>query len=141
MKNASKETLNCVTRNILTLGETMKRLIRLTTISSFLLIPLASVSHADNATKRGRYLVQIGGCNECHTPWVFNRPLNRPVPDMPRHLSGHPADAPDPGGTPGRGDIGLIGPTFTSFKMPFGIVYAPNLTPDKDTGLGSWREV
>jgi len=119
----------------------MKRLIRLTTISSFLLIPLASVSHADNATKRGRYLVQIGGCNECHTPWVFNEALNMPVPDMSRHLSGHPADAPDPGGTPGRGDIGLIGPTFTSFKMPFGIVYAPNLTPDKDTGLGSWREV
>jgi hypothetical protein len=24
--------------------------------------------------------------------------------------------------------------------MPFGIVYAPNLTPDKDTGLGSWTE-
>ena len=24
--------------------------------------------------------------------------------------------------------------------MPFGIVYAPNLTPDKETGLGSWTE-
>src|SRR5262249_21143214 len=32
------------------------------------------------------------------------------------------------------------GPTFTSFKMPFGIVYSANLTPDQETGLGSWRE-
>ena len=31
--------------------------------------------------------------------------------------------------------IGLIGPTFTSFKLPFGVVYALNLTPDIDTGV------
>lgn len=123
---------------------------QLTAISSFLLILLAGVAHAQNssngsksgtkATERGRYLVQIGGCNECHTPWTFDKALNMPVPNMSRYLSGHPADAPDPGGTAGKEDIGLIGPTFTSFKMPFGIVYAPNLTPDQDTGLGSWRE-
>ena len=64
-----------------------------------------------------------------------------PVPDVSRFLSGHPTDAPDPVGTVGAQDIGLIGPTFTSFKMPFGTVYAANLTPDKDTGMGSWREV
>jgi len=63
-----------------------------------------------------------------------------PVPDMRRMLSGHPADAPDPEGKPGKRDIALIGPTFTSFAMPFGTVYAPNLTPDKETGLGSWTE-
>jgi len=119
----------------------MKRLIRLAAISSFLLILLPSVSHADDTTKRGQYLVQIGGCNECHTPWVFNKALNMPVPDMSRYLSGHPADAPDPAGTPGKGDIALIGPDFTSFKMPFGVVYSANLTPDMDTGLGSWRDV
>lgn len=59
---------------------------------------------------------------------------------MSRRLSGHPADAPDPGGSVGAQDMGLIGPTFTSFKMPFGIVYAANLTPDKETGMGSWKE-
>ncbi len=63
-----------------------------------------------------------------------------PVPDMSRRLSGHPNGAPDPGGSVGGQDMGLIGPTFTSFKMQFGIVYSPNLTPDKDTGLGAWRE-
>jgi hypothetical protein len=90
--------------------------------------------------ERGGYLVQMGGCNHCHTPWAFNKDLGMPVPDMTRMLSGHPAGAPDPGGTVGAKDIGLIGPTFTSFKMPFGTVYAPNLTPDTETGLGSWTE-
>jgi len=53
-------------------------------------------------------------------------------------LSGHPADAPGPTGTAGAQDTAVIGPTFTSFKMPFGVVYSPNLTPDLETGLGSW---
>jgi len=91
-------------------------------------------------TERGAMIVQVGGCNHCHTPWMFDANLGMPVPDMRRMLSGHPADAPDPEGKPGKRDIALIGPTFTSFAMPFGTVYAPNLTPDKETGLGSWTE-
>jgi len=90
--------------------------------------------------ERGRYLVTLGGCNDCHTPWVFNKELGMPVPDMSRMLSGHPEGAPDPGGTVAPTDIGAIGPTFTSFKLPFGVVYSPNLTPDKLTGMGSWTE-
>ena len=81
------------------------------------------------AVARGATLVQVGGCNHCHTPWTFDASLGMPVPDMKRMLSGHPADGPDPEGKVGKHDIGLIGPTFTSFAMPFGIVYAPNLTP------------
>jgi mono/diheme cytochrome c family protein len=100
--------------------------------------PAAAVGK--EALARGAQLVQVGGCNHCHTPWVFEPKLGMPVPDMKRMLSGHPADAPDPEGQRGKRDIALIGPTFTSFAMPFGIVYAPNLTPDKDTGLGSWTE-
>src|SRR5687768_10143951 len=40
--------------------------------------------------KRGEYLVTIGGCNDCHTPWIMNKELGHPVPDMSRALSGHP---------------------------------------------------
>ena len=132
----------------------MKHLIRLTKTWTCVLavVVLASSAQAQNSTKaskssstsrvvkRGEYLAHFGGCNDCHTPWTFNKELNMPVPDMSRMLSGHPEGAPDPGGTVGAQDVGLIGPTFTSFKMPFGIVYAANLTPDKETGLGSWRE-
>jgi hypothetical protein len=101
---------------------------------------LVAAPKAAGAVERGALLVQVGGCNHCHTPWTFDAALGMPVPDMKRMLSGHPADAPDPEGKPGKRDIALIGPTFTSFAMPFGTVYAPNLTPEKETGLGSWTE-
>jgi len=39
---------------------------------------------------RGKYLVTIAVCNDCHTP--FKMGDNGPEPDMSRMLSGHPAD-------------------------------------------------
>lgn len=90
--------------------------------------------------ERGGYLVAFGGCNDCHTPWNIDGATGMPYPDMSRMLSGHPRSAPDPVGSIGPGDIALIGPSFTSFAMPFGIVYSLNLTPDIDTGSGTWTE-
>jgi hypothetical protein len=55
-------------------------------------------------------------------------------------LSGHPKGAPDPQGKPGAQDAVLIGPTFTSFALPFGVTYSRNLTPDLETGTGKWTE-
>jgi hypothetical protein len=89
---------------------------------------------------RGQNIIFIGSCNDCHTPWIFDAELGIPKPDMSRMLSGHPEGAPDPGGSLGPTDIGLIGPTFTSFALPFGVVYSQNLTPDVDTGIGTWTE-
>ncbi len=89
---------------------------------------------------RGRLLVSIGGCNDCHTPMKFDPELGMPVPDMTRMLSGHPAGGPDPASTLSGHDMAAIGPTFTSFRLPFGVVYPANLTPDRDTGLGGWTE-
>jgi hypothetical protein len=90
--------------------------------------------------KRGGYLVTVGSCHDCHTPMKFDQELGMPVPQMDRALSGHPEGAPDPTNEPGKGDNAVIGPTFTAFKLPFGIVYAANLTPDAETGLGLWSE-
>lgn len=87
---------------------------------------------------RGAQLVSLGGCGDCHTPMRFEPTLNMPVPNRALLLSGHPVGAPDPNGEPGKGDQGVIGATFTSFRLPFGVVYSANLTPDKTTGLGSW---
>lgn len=97
-------------------------------------------TYAGDPVRRGQYLVRIGSCNDCHTPWVFDEDLGMPRPDMTLMLSGHPKGAPDPQGTLGPEDMGLIGPTFTSFALPFGVVYAPNLTPDEDSGIGTWTE-
>ena len=38
--------------------------------------------------KRGAYLVNLGGCNDCHSPKVFTN--MGPIPDTTKLLSGHP---------------------------------------------------
>ena len=69
---------------------------------------------ADPQVERGKYLVTIAGCNDCHTPGYF---LGKP--DFSRALSGS--------------DVGFAVPGV-------GAVLGRNLTPDKDTGLGSWTD-
>jgi mono/diheme cytochrome c family protein len=103
-------------------------------------VPAATGDTARDARiARGRTLVTIGGCNDCHTPWKANA-AGVPEPDLSRMLMGHPADAADPASAYKGNDVGIIGPTFTAFTLPFGTVYAPNLTPDADTGLGKWSK-
>jgi len=66
------------------------------------------------AVARGKYLVTIASCHDCHTPGYF---LGKP--DMARYLGGS--------------DVG--------FELPgMGVFVGPNLTPDKETGLGNWTD-
>ena len=70
------------------------------------------VAEAQTAVERGKYLVTIAGCTDCHTPGYF---LGKP--DKTRFLGGS--------------EVG--------FELPgLGTFYGPNLTPDKETGIGSW---
>jgi hypothetical protein len=100
---------------------------------------VAGPSHAD-LVKRGERLVTLGGCSDCHTPMAFDPKLKMPVPQRERYLSGHPENGPEPQVKPGAGDQAVIGASFTSFAAPFGVVYAKNLTPDPETGIGKWTE-
>ena len=102
--------------------------------------PTAPAAAAENLIARGGMLVTTGMCHDCHTPLKFDKEIGMPVPDMTRMLSGHPEGAPDPASALSGQDNATIGPTFTSFRLPFGIVYTANLTPDKDTGLGAWTK-
>ena len=43
----------------------------------------------DARVARGKYLVTVAVCNDCHTPWKMGEA--GPEPDMSRMLSGHPA--------------------------------------------------
>ena len=89
--------------------------------------------------ERGEYLVTIGGCNDCHTP--FKLGPNGPEPDMTRMLSGHPQNLPMPPVEPGPGPWAWSGAiTNTAFAGPWGVSYAFNLTPDEHTGIGIWTE-
>ncbi len=89
---------------------------------------------------RGAWLVRLGGCNDCHTPWKLDPKLGIPVQDASRLLSGHPSGAPDPASTLAAPDMLVSDPSMTAFRLAFGTVYAANLTPDKDTGLGTWTQ-
>lgn len=87
-----------------------------TAVSALLaaVIHLAPAATAQDAVARGKYLVGIAGCNDCHTPGYF---LGKP--DMARYLGGS--------------EVG--------FEVPgLGVFHGPNLTPDKDTGLGGWTD-
>ena len=88
---------------------------------------------------RGAYLVSMMGCNDCHTPWKMGP--KGPEPDMTRALTGHPQDmvlppAPAPSGP----WIWHGAATNTAWAGPWGVSFTANLTPDKETGLGSWTE-
>jgi len=89
--------------------------------------------------ERGRYLVTFGGCNDCHTPWVMGE--NGPEPDMTRMLSGHPAQMKVPP-APQLAEpwVGSVAATNTAWSGPWGVSFTRNLTPDKETGLGTWTE-
>lgn len=101
--------------------------------------PAPASAPVDDTVTRGRYLVVITACSDCHTPMKMG--ANGPEPDMAQFLAGHPAQHALP--EPPRGADGWAwsgSATNTAFAGPWGITYAINLTPDNDTGIGLWTE-
>ncbi|HEX7153754.1 MAG TPA: diheme cytochrome c-553 [Thermoanaerobaculia bacterium] len=101
--------------------------------------PKPSAPSRAEMIRRGEYLVTIGGCNDCHTPWII-QPNGQPGPDMSRALSGHPQQfaitQPAQLGSDRWGWAGA--PTNTAFSGPWGVSFAANLTPEEHTGTGIW---
>lgn len=93
----------------------------------------------DKQQEHGRYLTRIMGCNDCHTPWHMTE--QGPEPDMRRELSGHPHGVamPTPPSLEGLW-LWAGAATNTAFAGPWGVSFAANLTPDRETGLGNWTE-
>ena len=98
---------------------------------------------AQSPAERGKVLVQVGGCNDCHTTKKLGP--NGPEPDTSKLLSGHPESikitAPN---KPAGGSPWTIATTdtLTAWSGVWGISFAANLTPDPTTGLkaGAWSE-
>ncbi|MDQ6802155.1 MAG: c-type cytochrome [Acidobacteriota bacterium] len=95
----------------------------------FCALPMFAESNA--LVERGRYLVTVGGCGDCHTPKTASF-----EPDSARLLSGSPSNAPAPSKPKKAGEV-VSGAGSTAFHGPWGISYAANLTPDKATGIAS----
>ena len=100
----------------------------------------APAASTQSPVERGKYLVYVAVCNDCHTPKKLGP--NGPEADMDKELSGNPATdkltaipkgliAPDKYGA-------VISNNLTAWAGPWGVSFAMNLTPDKTTGLGSW---
>ena len=85
--------------------------IRLVLAAAMLGICSHGARAADPQVERGKYLVIVGGCTDCHTPGALHG-----KPDMTKYLGGS--------------DVGFAG--------PMGVFVGRNLTPDKATGLGDW---
>ena len=98
---------------------------------------------AVNLGERGKYLVTIGGCNDCHTPKIQGKG-GTPVLDEKRLLSGHPETDPYPQWKPAdmqeRSAVALTNVSLTAWAGPWGVSFATNLTPDKESGIGEWSE-
>ena len=77
-------------------------------------LPLDEANAQKRRIARGQYLVTIMSCTDCHTPGYF---------------FGKPDDARFLGGS----DVGFE-------ILGLGAFHGPNLTPDKDTGLGNWTD-
>ena len=87
--------------------------VAIATLAALLTLPIEK-TNAQTQAQRGKYLVSIIPCTDCHTPGTF---LGKP--DMKRYLGGS--------------EVG--------FEIPgLGIFYGPKLTPDDQTGLGKWTK-
>jgi mono/diheme cytochrome c family protein len=82
--------------------------------ASLAALAIAAPASAETPVERGAYLAHIMDCGGCHHTGAFT-----PQPNLETPLAGS--------------DIG--------FEMPgMGVFYPPNLTPDKETGLGTWSD-
>src|SRR5579863_10252411 len=80
--------------------------------AAFALFAALPAAADDAQIQRGKYLVIVSGCSDCHTPGAL---IGKP--DASRYLAGS--------------DVG--------FAIPgAGIFVGQNLTPDKETGIGDW---
>jgi mono/diheme cytochrome c family protein len=83
---------------------------------------------ANVQVERGRYLVRVTGCHDCHSPKVQGM-----TPDLDRALSGRPGTTALPTATKEEVHASL---DLTAWTGPWGYSVASNLTPDPDTGIG-----
>ena len=127
----------------------------ITTITNILLLGLCLASCSKNENdqlaqavvemtpemkvKRGVYLVNAMGCDDCHSPKIMTP--QGPAPDPKLRLSGHPARqqfAPISDKSVLK-DYVLFGMGMTDATGPWGTSFAANLTPD-GTSIGNWTE-
>ncbi|AOP33913.1 cytochrome C [Leptospira tipperaryensis] len=108
-------------------------------ILAFAIFANCSQDQNSSRIERGKKLITIGGCSDCHTPKTMTP--QGPVPDMNMFLAGYSEKNTLPdykafGKTPWL----LFSGDLTAVVGPWGVSFAKNLTPDPETGIGGWTE-
>ncbi|MBL7742089.1 MAG: diheme cytochrome c-553 [Chitinophagaceae bacterium] len=98
-----------------------------------------AVLSQDSLIKRGSYLVNAMGCDDCHSPKTMGP--NGPELDMEHRFGGHLANAPlgKPNTSVMKDGYMLFAMDLTSAVGPWGQSYAANISSD-ETGIGNWSE-
>jgi mono/diheme cytochrome c family protein len=83
-------------------------------LAALLVVITATAAHAQSVVERGQYLVEvIGACGNCHSP-------KGSAGELPgKHMAGG----------------------FVIEEAEFGVAVTPNITPDRETGIGAWNDV
>ena len=93
----------------------------------------------EEKVKRGEYLVNAVGCDDCHSP----KKMGAQGPEIISELrfSGSPSTAQLPSVNTGEIKKGwmMFAPDLTSAAGPWGQSYAANISSDA-TGIGNWKE-
>ena len=135
LRGAMRFTISCLTLGavcVLAFGAPMAAEMSRATPEYLAPFILPITKPGDPQVERGRYLVTLGVCHDCHTPKGADG-----RPRLDRLLSGHPEGEPPAPAQPG---VITACPTATCFTGPWGTSFARNLTPDSATGIGAWTE-
>ena len=89
----------------------------------------------EQLVKKGKYLMVVAACHDCHSPKVMTH--EGPMPDTTRLLSGHPKDEKNVDIPANSDEWILFNHNLTRFVGPWGVSYAANLTPH-ETGTKHW---
>jgi hypothetical protein len=77
----------------------------------------------DSSVERGKYLVTLAGCHDCHRPKIPGH-NGMPIIDEARLLSGHPENLPPPSWSPSnmkeKGVAAVTNPFFDRVGGPVG---------------------
>ncbi|MCK5392049.1 MAG: c-type cytochrome [Deltaproteobacteria bacterium] len=135
----------------------MKNICSILTLSSLVILALVSAiavsCHRKPATELtysperieiGQAVVEGWNCGFCHTPEIKG-PDGKPMPDPKRLMSGYPSDEE----VPTIPDMVITSPEWMEFLDNLDstvwatdnlLIFSANLTPDDETGIGTWTE-
>lgn len=106
--------------------------------------PATEIAYSPERIEIGEAVVEGWNCSFCHSPQIKG-PEGKPIPDPKRYMSGHPADEK----IPAVPDMVMTSPEWmefldnldsTAWATDNQIIFSANLTPDDETGIGTWTE-